>query len=136
MTSSRKTRTMVKISTPWCAAGVESDSESMPATTVMAQVVVRSIRSRQPAMRPISARWNWASALMVSVEVEGNGGWDGRHRQGGRHHHPARRRSPVAVISVGGFLGIGNRYVAVPLSDLHLGQNDRWTLARATKEYL
>ena len=44
--------------------------------------------------------------------------------------------APVAIISVGGFLGMGSHYVAVPLSDLHLAQNDRWTLARATKEYL
>lgn len=43
--------------------------------------------------------------------------------------------APVAVISVGGFLGIGNRYVAVPLNELQF-QNNRWTLARATKEYL
>jgi hypothetical protein len=43
--------------------------------------------------------------------------------------------APVAAISVGGFLGIGNRYVAVPLNELQF-QNDRWTLARATKEYL
>jgi hypothetical protein len=44
--------------------------------------------------------------------------------------------APAAIISVGGFLGLGSRYVAVPLSDLQLGQNDRWTLPRATKEYL
>jgi hypothetical protein len=44
--------------------------------------------------------------------------------------------APVSIISVGGFLGIGSRYVAVPLSEVQLGQNDRWTLPRATKEYL
>lgn len=44
--------------------------------------------------------------------------------------------APAAIISVGGFLGLGSRYVAVPLSDLQLGQDDRWTLPRATKEYL
>ena len=47
-----------------------------------------------------------------------------------------RRGAPVAIVSVGGFLGIGSRYVAIPLSELQLGQNDRWTLPRATKEYL
>jgi hypothetical protein len=36
--------------------------------------------------------------------------------------------APIAVISVGGLLGIGSRYVAVPLSDLHLGPNGCWTL--------
>ena len=44
--------------------------------------------------------------------------------------------APAAIISVGGFLGIGSRYVAVPLGDLQLGQNDRWTLTHATKDYL
>jgi hypothetical protein len=43
--------------------------------------------------------------------------------------------APAAIISVGGFLGIGSRYVAVPLSELQLVR-DRWTLPRATKEYL
>jgi PRC-barrel domain len=47
-----------------------------------------------------------------------------------------RSGAPVAIISVGGFLGIGSRYVAIPLSEMQLGQNDRWTLPRATKEYL
>jgi len=49
---------------------------------------------------------------------------------------PRTGGAPVAVISVGGFLGIGSRYVAVPLSELQLAQNDRWTLPHATKEYL
>jgi len=47
-----------------------------------------------------------------------------------------RSGTPVAIVSVGGFLGIGSRYVAIPLSELQLGQNDRWMLPRATKEYL
>lgn len=43
----------------------------------------------------------------------------------------------VAVVSVGGFLGIGSRLVAVPLSELRFAEADsRWTLAGATKESL
>ena len=49
--------TIENSSTPWWAVGVDSDSDSIAATTVIAQFVVRSIRSRQPAMRAISARW-------------------------------------------------------------------------------
>src|SRR3984893_15620327 len=56
------------------AVPVESDRESIPATTVIAQFVVLSIRSLQPAIRPISARWKWASVLMNSAEVAGKGG--------------------------------------------------------------
>jgi hypothetical protein len=45
--------------------------------------------------------------------------------------------APVAVVSVGGFLGIGSRLVAVPLSELRFAEdNSRWTLAGATKESL
>jgi hypothetical protein len=42
----------------------------------------------------------------------------------------------VAIIPAGGFLGIRDRYVAVPLSELQSAQNDHCTLPRATKEYL
>lgn len=45
--------------------------------------------------------------------------------------------APVAVVSVGGFLGIGSRLVAVPLNELRFAEdNSRWTLAGATKESL
>jgi hypothetical protein len=40
----------------------------------------------------------------------------------------------VAIISVCGFLDMGSRYVAVPLSELQSAQNDHCTLPRATKE--
>ena len=42
--------------TPWCAVGVESDTESRAATTVIAQLLVRSSRSRQLLIRATSAR--------------------------------------------------------------------------------
>ena len=42
----------------------------------------------------------------------------------------------MAIIPAGGSLRIGSRYVAVPLSELQLAQNDHCTLPRATKEYL
>lgn len=41
----------------------------------------------------------------------------------------------VAVISVGGFLGIGSKLVVVPFDQLHFG-NDKVTLAGATKDSL
>ncbi|MBK1662735.1 hypothetical protein CKO45_31680 [Paracraurococcus ruber] len=45
---------------------------------------------------------------------------------------------PVAVVSVGGFLGIGAKLVAVPYDRLQPagGGNNRWTLTGATKESL
>jgi segregation and condensation protein A len=84
------------------AVGVESDSESMPATTVMAQFVVRSIRSRHPDMRPISARWKWARALMASVEVEGRGGWRGGPASAGIPAPLRRLSMAVRLRSSGG----------------------------------
>jgi sporulation protein YlmC with PRC-barrel domain len=42
---------------------------------------------------------------------------------------------PVAIISVGGFLGIGAKLVAVPYDNLRMGAT-RWTLPGATKESL
>lgn len=42
---------------------------------------------------------------------------------------------PVVIISVGGFLGIGAKLVAVPYDSLRFG-NDRWSLPGATKESL
>jgi hypothetical protein len=43
----------------------------------------------------------------------------------------------MVLISVGGFLGIGARLVAVPLSELRYAEADqRWMLAGATKESL
>ncbi len=45
--------------------------------------------------------------------------------------------APVAVVSVGGFLGMGARLVAVPLAELRFAEdNARWTLHGATKESL
>jgi hypothetical protein len=45
--------------------------------------------------------------------------------------------SPMAVVSVGGFLGIGAKLVAVPMSDLRWSAADnRWTITGATKESL
>ena len=44
---------------------------------------------------------------------------------------------PVAVLSVGGFLGIGERYVAVPLSELQWNTDrSRWMLHGATVDSL
>jgi hypothetical protein len=45
-------------------------------------------------------------------------------------------RVPVAVLSVGGFLGMGARLVAVPLRDLRLVGDDKLTLPGATAESL
>ena len=44
--------------------------------------------------------------------------------------------APTAILAVGGFLGIGSHYVAVPLSRLRMGPRDRWVMQGATKEYL
>lgn len=51
---------------------------------------------------------------------------------------PAGGTAPVAVISVGGFLGIGAKLVAVPYDRLQMAanSNSRWTLTGATKESL
>ncbi len=50
---------------------------------------------------------------------------------------PATGGQPVAVISVGGFLGIGARLVAVPYERLsHNGERNRWILQGASKESL
>ena len=51
---------------------------------------------------------------------------------------PSGGSGPVAVISVGGFLGIGAKLVAVPYDRLQAagGSNNRWTLAGATKDSL
>lgn len=43
----------------------------------------------------------------------------------------------IAVLSVGGFLGIGERYVAVPLTDLRWNADrERWALPGATVDSL
>jgi sporulation protein YlmC with PRC-barrel domain len=44
--------------------------------------------------------------------------------------------APVAVISVGGFLGIGAKLVAVPYDRLQNVNSTRWTLSGATKDSL
>jgi hypothetical protein len=43
----------------------------------------------------------------------------------------------TAVIAVGGFLGMGDRLVTMPLVDLHFGGSEgHWTLAGASKDSL
>jgi sporulation protein YlmC with PRC-barrel domain len=50
---------------------------------------------------------------------------------------PPGGTSPVAVISVGGFLGIGAKLVAVPYDRLQMrDDNNRWTMTGATKDSL
>ncbi|MGK7863939.1 PRC-barrel domain-containing protein [Falsiroseomonas sp. E2-1-a4] len=50
---------------------------------------------------------------------------------------PQGGAAPVAVISVGGFLGIGAKLVAVPYERLtHDSERNRWVLRGATKESL
>ena len=50
---------------------------------------------------------------------------------------PGGTGAPVAVISVGGFLGIGAKLVAVPYERLQLNaERNRWTLSGATKDSL
>lgn len=45
--------------------------------------------------------------------------------------------APVAVLSVGGFLGMGERHVAVPFSQMqHNTDRDRWMLPGATQDTL
>jgi hypothetical protein len=44
---------------------------------------------------------------------------------------------PVAVLQIGGFLGLGGRLVSVPLNDLHFNrERERVMLPGATKEAL
>jgi sporulation protein YlmC with PRC-barrel domain len=44
---------------------------------------------------------------------------------------------PMAIVSVGGFLGIGAKLVAVPFSQLRWnGGDNRWTITGATRESL
>jgi hypothetical protein len=50
---------------------------------------------------------------------------------------PSAGGQPVAVISVGGFLGIGARLVAIPYERLtHNAERNRWMLQGATKDSL
>ncbi|PZW45846.1 PRC-barrel domain protein [Humitalea rosea] len=42
----------------------------------------------------------------------------------------------VAIIQVGGFLGLGGKLVAIPFSDLRIAPDNKVTLAGATKESL
>lgn len=51
---------------------------------------------------------------------------------------PASGGAPVAVISVGGFLGIGSKLVAVPYDRLQMGGQggNRWMMNGATKDSL
>jgi hypothetical protein len=50
---------------------------------------------------------------------------------------PQGASQPVAIISVGGFLGIGARLVAIPYERLqHATDRDRWMLPGATKDSL
>ena len=50
---------------------------------------------------------------------------------------PPQGGPPVAVVSVGGFLGIGAKLVAVPYERLRMNtENNRWTLSGATKDSL
>jgi sporulation protein YlmC with PRC-barrel domain len=50
---------------------------------------------------------------------------------------PTGSTQPVAILSVGGFLGIGARLVAVPYERLqHATDRDRWVLQGATKDSL
>ncbi len=43
----------------------------------------------------------------------------------------------IAVLSVGGFLGIGERYIAIPVSDLRWNsERERWVLPGATADSL
>jgi sporulation protein YlmC with PRC-barrel domain len=50
---------------------------------------------------------------------------------------PGSGGQPVAIISVGGFLGIGSRLVAVPYERLqHNAERSRWVLQGATRDSL
>jgi sporulation protein YlmC with PRC-barrel domain len=50
---------------------------------------------------------------------------------------PPGTGQPVAVLSVGGFLGIGARLVAIPYERLQYNaERERWTLQGATKDSL
>ena len=44
-------------------------------------------------------------------------------------------KAPYAVLSVGGFLGVGTKYVVVPLGSLHM-QDKKIVLPNATKDAL
>ena len=48
---------------------------------------------------------------------------------------PNDSKAPYAVLSIGGFLGLGTRYVVVPFSELHM-QDKKIVLPGATKDAL
>ena len=59
----------------------------------------------------------------------------GRRAGAVAHYRMARSTIPYAVLSVGGFLGVGTKYVVVRLSSLHV-QDNKIVLPGATKDAL
>jgi sporulation protein YlmC with PRC-barrel domain len=47
-----------------------------------------------------------------------------------------QNQTHYAVLSVGGFLGIGDKKVAIPLEDLQLGEDEVYLMTSATEEQL
>ncbi len=102
------------------AAG--ATTQTMPGSSSHNQVVdSRTLREGRRASRLIGA-----SVYNDSAETIGEVDDLLIPREGG---------PPVAIISVGGFLGIGAKLVAVPYDNLRMGSS-RWTLPGATKESL
>ena len=97
-------------------------AQTMPGGSIHNQVVdARTLREGRRASRLIGA-----SVYNDSAETIGEVDDLLIPRDGG---------PPVAIISVGGFLGIGAKLVAVPYDNLRMG-GTRWTLPGATKESL
>lgn len=108
--------------TPGAASGANTPAPASGAATI--GVDAASLRGALSARRLIGADVHGANDREVG-EVE-----DLIIPQGGAG-------APIAVLSVGGFLGMGERHVAIPFSQLqHNADRDRWTLPGATQDTL
>jgi sporulation protein YlmC with PRC-barrel domain len=81
-----------------------------------------------------SIKSGWRASKMMGMDV-----YDTADRKIGNIDDlivTRNERVPVAVLSVGGFLGIGSKLVAVPFQELRLVGDDRLTLPGATEDSL
>jgi putative membrane protein len=114
------------------ASAAASQNEQQPQTRAQPEQAQTAAQPQQPQAAPHPGQAVSLEAALGSPVVNTKGDQVGKIEdvvldQTGKY---------FAVVSVGGFLGIGDKDVAVPLDELQLGENETYLMTAATEDQL
>ncbi len=118
------------------ALTLAQDAANKPATAPNDNAAIAQDQAKSPSLGVATLKLEngWRASKMIGASV-----YNDQDQQVGKIDDLIMsndNKVMIAVVSVGGFLGLGSKLVAVPYDHLKIGQDQRVTMPGASKETL